>query len=187
MARGKACCCTQSLIAGAGHGLIELRWHHRSNNGRDLGPAEADQHTSPRFKARAFEPPIPIRHWPVAGQAYTAWHRGRRQRQGAARHQLANRVCIDRQIVRPYKKCDACTGRMVRLRSVICVNNARASARCAIPICPIRSLMDNAAENSVTTQSLIVSPPGFCLLNQDCISSVLISFVNEATIKEVSR
>src|SRR4051794_12610132 len=67
------------------------------------------------------------------------------------------------------------------------VKYASAAARCSTAICPVRTLIDRADENSVATQSLISSSSGFCSLSQVCIRPVAASWVSAATSSEVSR
>src|SRR5712671_4267926 len=64
---------------------------------------------------------------------------------------------------------------------------ARASARWAAPICPVRSLIDRAEENSVATQSLTARSSTGCCPSQCCIRPVSASLVKTATSGEASR
>ena len=75
----------------------------------------------------------------------------------------------------------------VKLSSTSDVKTDKASARCFPLICRVRTLIDNAAENSVTTQSLMASaPPGFSA-SHFCMKAVRCSRVSAATSTLVSR
>src|SRR6266446_7721318 len=75
------------------------------------------------------------------------------------------------------RTCNRDTATIVRLSVPSRVNSANASALCAALICPVRSLIERAEENSVATQSLIASSSTSCWPSQLCIRWVSVSLV----------
>jgi hypothetical protein len=67
------------------------------------------------------------------------------------------------------------------------VNNASAAARFSTDICQVRTLIDNADENSVTTQSLISRSSALWPLRQAYTRAVANSLVSAVTKSEASR
>ena len=81
--------------------------------------------------------------------------------QGIAGAQAQHMLVANRAAVR---NCKPDTSKMVKLSTLSRVNIASASARWMASICPLRSFMGRAAENSVITQSLIARSLGSCCL-----------------------
>jgi hypothetical protein len=79
--------------------------------------------------------------------------------QGVASAQAQRVLSAKRAAVR---NCKPDINRMVKLSTLSRVNIASASARWMASICPLRSFMERAAENSVITQSLIARSLGSC-------------------------
>jgi hypothetical protein len=63
---------------------------------------------------------------------------------------------------RATRNCPPVTPRTVKLSATSLLNRASAAARCSRLICPVRSLIAMAEDNSVTVQSLISSYAGSC-------------------------
>ena len=79
------------------------------------------------------------------------------------------------------------TGQTSRLSSASSANAESTSARSDAPSRFSRNFIDSAAENSVTTQSLIAIEPAGRVASQCCAARVMVSWVSAATRRLVSR